>query len=450
MTRASKTPSATPASRSVKRLKQTSTARSSRSDATRVFALYRKNNCYYSGTVYSHSDKGPTRFVILFDDDDKEDNIDISKMRRCEPRVGDSVITNDEDMTGKITKGCSGESGTDILEVEIDHGAEIDHVEVPLKDIRIAARAFLSKWKDRTLTIDDIVPIIQPKNSGLLHSPSKSSVLSSISHRKALAKTGIILTFTLGFRDPESTRSSMEQRIVSNGGQLLKDWADILQITTKRTTTAKRWIITQQDLKYKPKAGVNKVILVSDDANQKAKYLVALALGVPCVALEWLDTVDDDTIESWSHHLLPAGYSEPLDARVSQLVDMDWGNSNEHLTEILSNSVPTKVFTGKSVLLVGTEYFPLPAKGRRTASNADKSPGSDDGVPRILLCMGAERVEVVPETKSASYDLKKYDYVIVKDESSSVYKNPGNGCCVSMQWVKDCLIASRLLPLRRT
>ncbi|TFY72687.1 hypothetical protein EVG20_g355 [Dentipellis fragilis] len=449
MTRASKTPSATPATRSVKRLKQTSTARSSRSDATRVFALYRANNCYYSGTVYSHSDKGPTRFVILFDDGDKEDNIDISKMRRCEPRVGDSVITNEDDMTGKINKGCNGESGTDILEVEIDHGAEIDLVEVRLKDIRIAARAFLSKWKDRTLTIDDIVPIVQPKNSSLPYSPSKSSVLSSASHRKALTKTGFVLTLSKNFNEPEATRTSMEQRIVSNGGQLLKDWTDILQITTKRTTVSKRWVITPQDFKYKPKAGINKVILISDDANQKAKYLVALALGIPCVHLDWLDTLDDDTIDSWCRYLLPAGYSEPLDARVSQLVDMDWGNSNEHLTEILSNSVPTKVFVGKSVLLVGTEYFPLPAKGRRTASNADRSPSSEDGVPRILLCMGAERVEVVPETKSASYDLGKYDYIIVKDESSSVYKNPGDGCCVTMQWVKDCLIASRLLPLPR-
>jgi hypothetical protein len=70
-------------------------------------------------------------------------------------------------------------------------------------------------------------------------------------------------------------------------------------------------------------------------------------------------------VSDWRRYLLPAGYSDSLGARVTQMVDLDWGTTLDHLTGIMSNNVATKLFSKKSVLVLGQEYFPLPAKGKK-------------------------------------------------------------------------------------
>lgn len=73
-------------------------------------------------------------------------------------------------------------------------------------------------------------------------------------------------------------------------------------------------------------------------------------------------------ISDWPSYLLPAGYSDSLGARVTQMVDLDWGSTLDHLTGIMSNNVATKLFSEKSVLVLGPEYFPPPAKGKKVLS----------------------------------------------------------------------------------
>jgi hypothetical protein len=70
-------------------------------------------------------------------------------------------------------------------------------------------------------------------------------------------------------------------------------------------------------------------------------------------------------VSDWRRYLLPAGYSDSLGARVTQMVDLDWGTTLDHLTGIMSNNVATKLFSKKSVLVLGPEYFPLPTKGKK-------------------------------------------------------------------------------------
>jgi hypothetical protein len=59
--------------------------------------------------------------------------------------------------------------------------------------------------------------------------------------------------------------------------------------------------------------------------------------------------------------------------------------------------------------------------------------------------MGAERVEAVQSKNHASKPLDEYDYVVLKD---SARPNGDDSIkYVPWTWVKDCLIANRLLPL---
>jgi hypothetical protein len=62
--------------------------------------------------------------------------------------------------------------------------------------------------------------------------------------------------------------------------------------------------------------------------------------------------------------------------------------------------------------------------------------------------MGASRVEAVTEVKFASKDLSTYDYVVIKEfyERPKDLPEDDDITVAHVPWVKDCLIAGRLLP----
>jgi hypothetical protein len=76
----------------------------------------------------------------------------------------------------------------------------------------------------------------------------------------------------------------------------------------------------------------------------------------------------------------------------------------------------------------------------------EKSQEAINAVARIILSMGADRVEAVTELRFADHNLSDYDYVVIREPSH--YQSAFAECItVHWGWVKDCLIASRYLPL---
>ena len=67
---------------------------------------------------------------------------------------------------------------------------------------------------------------------------------------------------------------------------------------------------------------------------------------------------EDPQEAEWRAFLLPAGYSEQLEARVSQMVDIDWGTSDHHLTDVTANKVASKVFAEMAVLCISADFVP--------------------------------------------------------------------------------------------
>ena len=65
--------------------------------------------------------------------------------------------------------------------------------------------------------------------------------------------------------------------------------------------------------------------------------------------------------------------------------------------------------------------------------------------------MGADHVEAVCDVKHASRKTIEYDYVLVKDaEEVKKFKTAGKGDrppCVHIPWVKECLVAGKLLDI---
>jgi len=65
--------------------------------------------------------------------------------------------------------------------------------------------------------------------------------------------------------------------------------------------------------------------------------------------------------------------------------------------------------------------------------------------------MGADHVEAVCDIKHASYEASEYDYVLVKDvEEVKKFNATGKDDrppCVHIPWVKECLVAGKLLDI---
>lgn len=351
-----------PASRNAKAI-----ARFGAGIGTQIFAPFKSDSFYYGAEVQQVlSDQ---RVHIKFFDDLEDTSSLIRNLRRFQLRVNDT-ITVEDGKRATVVDDSRWTADNEVTAIYMD-GDEEQSIIINAKDVRIPARSIQSQWKDRSLDPKEIMPAIQRRTIRETPSPSKlssSSVLSSRLTRKPLSRYALIIT--LGPKNDNSwvVKKEMYQKMVrSSGGTLLNDWSDIYSMPGKYTYSNKRFIMTQDDFKYSLRDKnhndtFDRVFLVSDIHNQKPKYLMALALGIPCISTDWLDALAEGKQESWSHHLLAAGYSEYLGASVSQLVDLNWGESVEHMTEIMENSVPLKLLAGKSVLCVGKETFPEPPK----------------------------------------------------------------------------------------
>ncbi|KII88413.1 hypothetical protein PLICRDRAFT_110707 [Plicaturopsis crispa FD-325 SS-3] len=456
----------TPVPRATKQLRNlltTSASRSSSKSATRVFALWRFDGHYYSGTVHSIQTSPTCKFRIKFDDG-TEEHVDISQLRRCEVKPGDNVLVGKSKATVSDTNGG--------ITVEIDDGGgEVTSEEVDFADLRIAGRSLMKQWDDRILSVDSIVPMIKPKVK-MSPSPSKASIASGSSinrgRSRVLGKTAFVVTLSTGNEHWEQDKQKAIRVIQNNGGTVLEDWTSIFAIDGKHSQTNHRWVVEPKDVKVKPKGNIDRVFLVSDHFNQKPKFLIALALGIPCVSTKWLDDIEEvrtdqhpsQRSEEWQPYLLPAGFCETLGAPVSQLVDLNWGNSPDYITDIMTNAVASKLFAHKSVVCIDATYVPLP-KSKVSSSifyrlappstaflqNSDGQEASRN-VPRIILAMGAERVEAVTERKYVSDPtFESFDYVVMRDGCNLLDDLPEDAACVHLNWVKECLIAGRILPI---
>jgi hypothetical protein len=358
--------------RALRSLAAASTSRMINGQATRVFALWKADGHFYPGTI--HSFQGGTRYLVKFDDN-TDDEVDILRMRANGLRVGDNIILVRRNEKAKVVDDSRLDS-EGIIGAEFHNGDGLERIDVGTASIRIAARTISSQWADRMLDHDSIVTKIRQKP--LKHSPSKLSLASTTSGRgRALLKTGIAISLSPKYDNQQGDREKLESLIQSNGGSVIGEWFSVISMNGVYSQSNKRWVAYGQDIEWIGKASLERIFLLADDPCYKPKYLIALALGIPCLSLNWLHDVLKMVSfiphlilfrlnivrqgeEDWQPYLLPQGTSQTLDARVSQFVDLDWCNSTDHLTDIMKNKVASKLFDGSSILCLGADFVPDP------------------------------------------------------------------------------------------
>lgn len=384
-----KTPAATPGPRSNKRLKASnstarSVGRSTFGEATKVFAFWEPDAHYYPGYVQSEvaAIDGKPAYQINFDDGTSSP-VQILKIARLELREGDDVLIGGRASLGATVVSTARLAGAGMVTVEIDGGEQ----DVELSQIMVSASAVNYQWRDRMVTRGEIITAaeIARRRNGSLSSRASAFSQAASGHSLPLAKTGIVLTS----KGSEGWKPYVP-KIKRLGATFLDDWySTVFPVPFEHEN--RKWVATKDDFKVRPNPGYNKVFLLADGYNQKPKYLLALALGIPCVSFDWLQALEENvrilivlvcicrtlTIhaltvcqgqEDWQRHLLPAGFSDQLHTRISQRIDYDWGNAKEHLSEIMSHQVPFKLFKDMFVVIVGAQFLPANRKGARVCT----------------------------------------------------------------------------------
>ena len=126
--------------------------------------------------------------------------------------------------------------------------------------------------------------------------------------KQAFARTIIIRT---GIED--KLKASLVPRIRRGGGKIVENWLDILSFESGRSHM--QWRGTAKD------GNVNQILLLSREANQFPKYMMALAIGVPCISIQWvpdrLEGVSDVSLQRCYQHLLTVFAGRRELARIS-------------------------------------------------------------------------------------------------------------------------------------
>jgi len=275
-----------------------STMKLATAEATRVFALWRQDGHFYSGTV--HILQPDNRFLVKFDDQ-TEAVVGVEQMRLCEFRAGDDVLLPMRTRSSKVV-GLS-KAGDDVVIVDTDGDTE----EVEIMNIRIASRTIKSAWKDRTLAIENVVPAVPPIKTNGSPAPSGASLASAHSnksaHKKLLSKTGLVVSLSVGNANWEKQKESLISTIKNNGGVVLDDWTSVVRMEGKHMVNNNRWVLNRDEVQWNGKEDIDRVFLLADDSSQKPKFFMAIGLGIPCLSVNWLhDSISTVSAQSKLRH----------------------------------------------------------------------------------------------------------------------------------------------------
>jgi len=168
---------------------------------------------------------------------------------------------------------------------------------------------------------------------------------TSVSRSKPSGSLFAKMAFAVSYSKHEDEKNEVTRLIVDNGGQVLQDGFDNLFETSKFNESEAGLTLSAA---AKP---LGFAALIADEHSRKAKYMQALALGLPCISGQWiLACVSKNTILAWPPYLLCAGQSSFLGNAMKSRVLSPYPAAEAALEGTLA--AREKLLDGKSVLIV--------------------------------------------------------------------------------------------------
>lgn len=247
---------------------------------------------------------------------------------------------------------------------------------VPVKDLYLTQTMWTS-LKDRSYTYKPLHPAFPsrletpsertsnpstPSSRSRRLKPSNTTHPRSTLHASASTTIGIFTTMAFAITNisDATLRTALRHQITTNGGRLLADgFNELLHIPSlgpaspskrspKKSDSASS--SSTFDLTERGKQ-TGFTCLLADKHCRMAKYIQALALGIPCLATRWIqDCVAKKRVLPWQPYLLAAGDSSFLGGAVRSRILPAFPPETTTLTTIIGSRA--KPLDGDSVLLI--------------------------------------------------------------------------------------------------
>ena len=375
----------------------------------RVFAHFNgSNSAYYPATCLEVIDDAETRYSVRFDDG-TVDTISAYSVKRLELNIGDLVKVDlpgartktfvidgmrdqqrpsappDPDTPSRRGKVHSTNDPafpeTDVfghatvlvsprLRTSIDGKTRSDdgQLAVPLTQIYLTQ----TLWTSFRNRMYDHIPNRLQSFTGLQTPSERPSTPSTPSSRARRMRTAVLaqsrstasninhaseslfknMAFAITNVDRAEDSKRVKSSIQSNGGVILENgFHELFSVPTlNRTTSPKKSAESAFEITAAAR-DMGFTCLLADKHCRTAKFVQALALGIPCLATRWVtDCIAKQRILPWAPYLLPAGESKYLGGAVRSRTLQPFSASDAQLSGIVDNR--SKLLDGDTVLLI--------------------------------------------------------------------------------------------------
>ena len=373
----------------------------------RVFAYFNGDNtAYYPATCLGATNDKEPRYTVRFDDG----SIDVVhgyKVKRLELQVGDNVKVDSSGLRNKIYTVQELIYPTALLEQEtsVEGGVAVSSMSPPSypytdmyghsavmvteKQRRsidnkqtdgkpaliLIANIYLTpnmwpNFKNRSYNFIDVpsAPSSRLQTSSVSRSTSSSpssrqlKLSTSINSRSFASNSrqsdGLFanIVFAITNITREEDRQRTTRQILSNGGQILADGFDELfdvpdlELVSASKPSPKKHSSSAFGLTQAARC-MGFACLIADKHCRMAKYIQALALGIPCLATRWVqDCVLKQRVLPWEAYLLCSGESSFLGGAVRSRVLPHYNPTDVALPSMIESRL--KLVDGESVLLI--------------------------------------------------------------------------------------------------
>jgi hypothetical protein len=200
----------------------------------------------------------------------------------------------------------------------------------------------------------------KPKSTGHINSDSSDDPLALLAHstitvsRNKERSWGIFndMAFAVSYVKQQSEKENVSTLITEHGGRILDDGFDSLFEDGTPSKLRAQHGDVDSELKISPAAtSIGFTALIADEHSRKAKYMQALALGIPCISGYWISAcVTKDVLIDWAPYLLCAGQSSYLGNAIRSRILQPYSAIDASFPETFSTR--DKLLDGKSILLV--------------------------------------------------------------------------------------------------
>lgn len=440
---------------------------------SRVFALWREDRYFYPGTITHVVGRA---CKILFDDD-SEATVKFHDLRRCELKQGDVVrYRGDEEdpetqaltselMVLRIERGEKGEDysgelakkdvmvGTKVVE-NFSAQQTMSKQRIDIEAICIPPE-FTKKLDDRKFTeleVDQLSTLDPTAVSRALPVKAAKVVARNTPVANAVAVNlfagfGFIVTRVVYDKPASSDASTSDEKLTSMASQeiivekaafdrrLVKNGATIIDVDDLFAVDTHKPVKLVAKFASSKFSKLHTILLLADRPSTTPKYMVALALGIPCVSRLFIQASEDAGKGiDWKQFVITAGYSQALGTHaIGGQMKALTGNSFD-LASFAKHHPAAALFHECSFVIV------LPKKTERENQVAT--------LRRILVAAGAQQVDfvhTVAEAKSGD----KYDFVFLEDKQKISAALESHDGMANIEWMKQCLINGRVLEAER-